>query len=134
MKHQSIYLDSYDWDISVYYDTVADDAPEILSALVAIGCDEENLRRSHRSLTDGGFNSGLTYSNTWDRCSVMVIGRTTSLAEFLNTFSHELTHLCQHICQYYYISPYSEEAAYLSGDLAQRMHPLLSKFMCGCGI
>ena len=134
MKRQRIYLESYDWDISVYYDSVADDAPGIMRDLSDAGCDEENLRRSHRSLTDGGFNSGLTYSNARDRRSIMVIGRTSSLAQFLDTFSHELTHLCQHICQEYGINPWSEEIAYLAGELARRMHPVLSRFMCGCGV
>lgn len=134
MKVQHIYLDGYGWEVTVCYDTVPEDAPYILDVLADLGCGEADMRRAHRSLGRGDADTGLTYSDMEGRRSVMVIGRTSSLAQFLDTFSHELTHLCQHIGRCYGINPWSEEIAYLAGELARRMHPVLSQFMCGCGV
>lgn len=133
MKRQRIYVEDYDWVVEVFYDTRRADAPEILSILRRYGCTGSDLVNSRESLTNGQPNTGLTYSNSWRRESVMVIGATTSLAEFLNTWQHEMTHLQRHICKEFDINPYSEEAAYLAGGLAREMYPLLSVFMCPCG-
>lgn len=132
MKVQHIDLDGYWWEVIVCYDSVQTDAPYILDILSDLRCGEADMRRAHRSLSRGEADTGLTYSDMEGRRSVMVIGRTSSLAQFLDTFSHELTHLCQHICRCYGINPWSEEIAYLAGELARRMHPVLSQFMCGC--
>jgi hypothetical protein len=40
------------------------------------------------------------------------------MEEFINTYNHEKNHVEMHICEKLDIDPYSEEAAYLSGDLA----------------
>lgn len=134
MLRQRIYIRKYDWLVYVFYDTDSTDADEILSLLRHIGCREKNLSDSGKSLRNGIDNTGLTFSNNRLRESVMVIGRASSLSEFLDTWQHELTHLQRHICRTYGIDPYSEEAAYLAGDIAKRMHPLLSHFMCECGM
>lgn len=49
----------------------------------------------------------------------MVIHKASSIGEFINTFEHEKNHLEMHICEALDINPYSEEAAHMSGDLAQ---------------
>lgn len=134
MKRQRIYLDGYDWVVDVFYDTVRENAPVILGMLRRLGCRDGDYVHGRKSLMSGEMNTGLTYSDRRKRESVMVIGRTSSLPEFLNTWQHEMTHLQRHICREFRIDPYSEEAAYLAGDLAQRMHPVLSQFMCGCGV
>ena len=41
------------------------------------------------------------------------------LTKITNTFEHEKNHLEMHICEALDINPYSEEAAHMSGDLAQ---------------
>lgn len=132
MKHQHIFLDDYDWVVEVFYDTVSNDAAVILRMLRKLGCKDDDFERSRRMLLSGENNTGLTYSDAKKQESVMVIGRSSTLAEFLNSWQHEMTHLQRHICQAFWINPYSEEAAYLAGNLAQQMYPLLSQFMCDC--
>ena len=132
MKRQRIYLDDYDWVVEVFYDTVPDDAAVILRMLRRLGCKDDDIERSRRMLLSGENNTGLTYSDAKKQESVMVIGRSSMLAEFLNSWQHEMTHLQRHICQAFWINPYSEEAAYLAGDIAMKMHPVLSQFMCSC--
>lgn len=64
-------------------------------------------------------NTGFAYSSYHKRCSILVIHKATSVGEFINTFEHEKNHLEMHICEALDINPYSEEAAHMSGDLAQ---------------
>lgn len=132
MKHQRIYIEDYDWVVDVFYDTVAEDAEMILKYLRRLGCSGGDYIHSRNNLRSGDMDTGLTYSDNRKRESVMVIGRSSTLAEFLNSWQHEMTHLQRHICQAFWINPYSEEAAYLAGDIAMKMHPVLSQFMCGC--
>lgn len=60
----------------------------------------------------------------------MVISRTSTPAQFLNSWLHEMRHLSRHIERACGISPYGEEAAYLAGDIGQRMFPVARKFIC----
>lgn len=132
MKRQTFTLPNYDWRVTVFYDTKTHDVDYVIDALDEIGCTEENLRRSYRNIVSGDANNGLTFSNLGQRESVVSIGHADSLGEFLDTFQHEITHLCRHVCQYHHIDPWGEAAAYLAGDIAKRMHPLLEPYMCSC--
>ena len=105
MLRQRIYIRKYDWLVYVFYDTDSTDADEILSLLRHIGCKGKNLSDSGESMRNGLDNTGLTFSNNRLRESVMVIGRASSLSEFLDTWQHELTHLQRHICKTYGIDP-----------------------------
>ena len=49
----------------------------------------------------------------------MIINKSTSMEEFVNTYNHEKNHLEMHICDEFKINPHSEEAAELSGNLAK---------------
>ena len=49
----------------------------------------------------------------------MVVHRASSIGEFINTFEHEKNHIEIHLCEALDINPYSEEAAHMSGYLAQ---------------
>ena len=78
-------------------------------------------------------NTAVTYSNTNRKKSIVIIGKTTSAEEFANSLIHERKHLESHICQEYNIDPYSEEAAYLSGDIGGKMFKFSHVLLCdGC--
>lgn len=62
----------------------------------------------------------------------MVISLTSSPAEFLNSWMHEMQHLCRHVAAAFGIDPYGEEAAYLAGDVGQKMFPVARRFLCDC--
>lgn len=67
----------------------------------------------------GEANKGITYSNVDVRKSVVVIGWTTSKAEYMNSLSHEMLHVVQHISEQFLINMYGEDACYLLGGLVQ---------------
>ena len=76
------------------------------------------------------YNWGLTYSNLKGRCSIVIIGLTSSPAEFQNTFDHEKGHLAMHICEVDHIDPFSEEYQYLTGEIGQSMFSVAKNFLC----
>ena len=47
--------------------------------------------------------------------------------EFIDTYNHEKNHVEMHMCKEFGIDPYSEEAAYLSGQLAKKLFRVMLK-------
>lgn len=66
-------------------------------------------------------NSGFTFTNQEEHKSIIVINRPDSAEEFIDTYNHEKNHVEMHICKEFGIDPYSEKAAYLSGQLAKKL-------------
>lgn len=130
MERQRIFLLDWEWLCSVYYDAGRDDAGEVLRELRRIGCCGDDYRRARRSLTRAVPNEGQTYSDFKSRQSVVVVGRTTSAAQFQDTFDHEKGHLCKHICLALGIDPFGEEAEYLAGAIGRQMFPVARKYLC----
>ena len=103
---------------------------EILGNLEEIGCSDRKIEEIAENLSKQQYNTGLTYSNLKGRCSVIVIGLTSTPAEFQNTFDHEKGHLAMHICNVDGIDPFSEEYQYLTGEIGQKMFPIAKNFLC----
>ena len=77
----------------------------------------------------GKYNTGFTHTDFTKRRSIVAISPTTSKEQFLNTVVHEIKHLQSHICRYYNVDEDSEEAAYLIGYIAQKMHKYLIEYI-----
>lgn len=101
-----------------------------MRGLRQIGCGEYDLRRAYRNMTSGAADTGLTYSNAELRQTIMLIGRTTTAAQFQNSLDQEKGHLCRHISQAFGIDPYGEDAEYLAGYVGQRMFEVAEMFLC----
>lgn len=78
----------------------------------------------------GYLDNGFTFSNPEIRRSVVGIGMTSTGPEFLNTTSHEITHIAQHIAEEDGIDPYSEEFAYLVGDITHEISDIVCEMSC----
>lgn len=130
MIRQDFYIEEYGWHARIYYAVTTYWTERIANDLWDIGCRGSSLAKAIRSLQAGNMNTGITYSNFQDGETVMVISRTSSPEEFLNSWEHEKKHLARHIEQAYGIDPFGEEAAYLEGTIAQRMFPVARKFIC----
>ena len=131
MITQDFYLPKYgNWYVRIFYATTSAKASSIIRELWNIGCRGEDLIKATRNLTNGYLDTGLTYSNYPGKKSVMVVSLASSPAQFLNSWTHEMLHLCRHISHCFGINPYGEEAAYLSGTVAQKMFPVAKKFLC----
>ena len=130
MLVQDIYLEDWDWTVKVFYAVDTYYIDEILGELESIGCTGYELVKAEEVFTEGDYNVGLTYSNLLGRCSIVVIGLTSSAAEFQNTFDHEKGHLAMHISGASDIDVFSEEYEYLTGEIGQEMFPYAKHFLC----
>lgn len=127
---QDIYLEDWDWHITVYYAVDKYYTDEILDELELIGCSKKELKNAERLLIKGDYNTGITYTNFRNKCSIVVIGLTTSPEEFQNTFDHEKGHLAMHIGTALGIEPFGEEFQYLTGAIGEKMFKIAKRFLC----
>ena len=127
MVAQYIRLGKGDWNVLIYYMVSPSDFLEIEDSLLQVDCPLEEIRASFEVLKKK--NTGLTFSNTDYKMSVVCISRATSVDQFVNTAIHEAKHVQSHICEYYGIVEDSEQAAYLIGYLVQRMYKMFAKFV-----
>ena len=134
MKRQTIYIPEYQWGIYVYYDTTPKDAEEVLEKLYDLGCSENSILITRNQLLGGDYNNGFTYSNRALKQSVVSLGRASEFAQFLNSFVHELHHLVTHIGVTVGLDLEGEDICYLTGDIAQKMYPILMHYISRCGL
>ena len=114
MIHYNIYFRPYDWEVEVYVILKDCYINKIIDSLN--GSSESEIQQAFLNITTR-VNSGFV--KTFDKRSVVVINKPTTLEEFVNVYNHEKNHLEMHICEAYNIDPHSEEAAELSGNLAK---------------
>ena len=108
MTEQEIYIDRYDWTVHVMYDVHSKDAMKVRRYLRDLGCSAIPLEDACNLMLKGEPNKGITYSNVDTRKTVVVIGWTTSKAEYMNSLSHEMLHVVQHISEQFLINMYGE--------------------------
>ena len=96
-----------------------EESKEIIDKLEDLHCNSKTLESIKRNLEDAKIDTGFAYSSYNKQYSIVVIHKASSIGEFINTFEHEKNHLEMHICEALDINPYSEEAAHMSGNLAQ---------------
>lgn len=132
MIRQYFRIEDYDWSVYVFYNAGKLDADEILALLKSIGVSSYDYTEAWDNLTSGNLDTGLCYSNFKQRASVLVISPTSTPCQFMNSLIHEVRHLERHIEYVLNIDPFSEEAAYLAGTIAEKMFPKAKLFMCKC--
>ena len=120
MIHYNIKFQPYDWDVEVYVIVNNCFIEEILASIK--DCPESEIQQAFLNLTTR-INSG--FIRTFDRRSIIVINKPTTIEEFINVYNHEKNHLEMHICEEFGIDPHSEEAAELSGMLAKCLYSSL---------
>lgn len=130
MLRQRIRIPRYHWEVIVFYESDYHDAPYILRELDEIGVDDVTYWKAARNLDDGLPDTGLTYSNMEEKVSVIVLSKTSSKAEFANTWFHELIHCANHIALANNLDPMGEPIAYVGGELARAMQPIAARLMC----
>lgn len=116
----------YDWKITVLYETTCNNIDYIIETLNDINCPKYYINRALDNLEECKLNSGLTYSNSKLKSSVIIITKTSSFAQLINTISHEYFHLICHISQSLNIKD-EEELANLNGNLNMRSYKIVEK-------
>ena len=127
---QEFVLKGWHWRVRVFY--VVDNIPIdfIIKQLERIGCDQHDIDSAIDVLDADEDNRGITFSNDKTRETVIVIGETSCPAQFSHSFDHEKLHLAMHIAKVDDIDPFSEELAYLIGEIGFQTFPVAKRFLC----
>ena len=116
----------YNWEVIVLYECTCEDIDIIIESLQDINCPNKYIKEALHNLQTCNLNIGLTYSNTQLQSSVIVINKTSSFSQLINTVAHEYYHLICHISKILKITD-EEELAYLNGDLNMRSYNIIKK-------
>lgn len=119
MIKQKIDLEAYEWTIYVNVLCDNEDLDNIVKDLLSIDCNAEQTAEIHDYFADEERNKGVTYTNIPRKTSMVLVGKTTSSDEFINTLTHELFHVVVHICTTHGIDLEGEEPCYIMGKLCQ---------------
>lgn len=133
MIYQPFVIERYNWRVCVYYAVTHYDCDAIVAELRDMGVDEVFVSKARESMESGSLNTGFTYSDMEHRKSLMVLNCTSSAGEFANSLSHESLHLVMHIAKRCALDPNGEGVCYLSGGIAQTMHPVTKNLLSECG-
>ena len=114
------------WEVQVLYECTCEDIDFIIKALKEIKCPNKFIKEALNNLETCNLNIGLTYSNITLRSSVIVINKTSSFSQLINTIAHEYYHLICHISKVLDIED-EEQLAYLNGDLNMRSYNIVKK-------
>jgi hypothetical protein len=132
MIRQDIYVKQWDWTIHAFFAVTDYWVDDIMDLLWQVGCDGYTAEQAYHNLAESKMNSGLCFSSYRNRETVMVIAKTTSAAQFFNSFLHEMCHLQSHVCDVYHLNPKGEDIAYFTGDVAMQLYPKIEHLLCDC--
>jgi hypothetical protein len=130
MIRQNIYLErAHGWRVTCYFAVTHYEVEEIMQRLIEAGCEGDNLQTAYDNLCSDSLNTGLCYSGNGE--SVLVVSCATSPSQLLNSIFHESHHLSSMIAKALGWDLMGEEVCYLSGEIGQQMHPVVSHYLCG---
>lgn len=123
-------LPKYDWKIYAYFPVTTFHTDDIMEHLWEIGVDSANARRAYDNLQRGHLDTGFCYTNNNKRTTVIVLSKTSSADEFLDSLTHEICHACVHIAKVNNVPLHGEELAYMIGDLCREVYPDVKELLC----
>ena len=118
------------WVVDFIFATKSYDVDGILSCLYDAGAPRWVMENAGELMSEGKYNTGFTYTNPEIHRAVVVIGPTTSGAEYIDTLVHEIHHLAVAIASELGIDLESETPAYLAGDSARALAEVVCELGC----
>ena len=106
------------------------DVDGILACLHDCGASDYAMRQAEDLMQTCDYNCGFTFANPEDYRAIVVIGPTTSGAEFQDTLVHEIHHLAVAIAAELGIDLESETPAYIAGDSARALAEVICELGC----
>lgn len=116
----------WNWEVIILYECTCDDIDFIIETLKEINCPNRYIKEALENLETCSLNTGLTYSNLKLKSSVIIINKTSSFSQLINTISHEYFHLICHISKALKIDD-EEELANLNGNLNMYSYKFIEK-------
>lgn len=123
MIQQNLHIEEIGWNLRIFYcPKTSSQRATVLKCLYNAGCTGKNYRRAMALLNSGAWNIGLTYTNKDDRETIIVIGCSSDVAEFVNTLTHEINHFIEHVMEALHIQSGTEDEAYFTGELFELLY------------
>ena len=118
------------WTVEFLFAVGGYDTDGVLSCLYDAGAPKGILAQAKDLMMSCRENCGFTYSNTLDRRAVVLVGPSSSGAEFLDTFVHEVRHLANSIAESLGQRLDGELPSYLAGDTARELADIVCRLGC----
>ena len=123
MMEQNLHIKEIGWSLRIFYcPKTSSQRSIVLKCLYNAGCTGRNFRRAMTLLDSGALNTGLTYTNKDDMETIIVIGCSSDVAEFVNTLTHEMNHFIEHVMEALHIESGTEDEAYFTGELFELLY------------
>ena len=102
----------------------------ILDILYDLDASDYILVKAEKKMREGRPNEGFTFANSRMKEALVIIGPSTSGAEFVNTLSHEIYHLSVAVAKSLGLDLEDEQPAYIEGDAMGDFIELVCQFGC----
>ena len=123
MMEQNLHIKEIGWSLRIFYcPKTSSQRSIVLQRLFDAGCTGKNYRRAMALLNSGALNIGLTYTNKDERNTIIVVGCSSDIAEFVNTLTHEINHFIEHVMEALHIQSGTEDEAYFTGEFFELLY------------
>lgn len=129
MIKQLFRIDKYDWKVIVLYEISYCDTDYVINMLKQMDAPDYILRSAYKNVNEGQPNTGFIYSDYDKQRSIIIVSKTTSNRELIDTIVHEANHLQSHIATVFNLDEKGEEVCYLIGDIVKRMYKVFNKII-----
>lgn len=119
-----------DWTIRFLFSFDKSDRVRVLESLFWANAPNSIISQVSENIRAGRLNEGFCFSQPSLRRTVLGVGLAESGPEVLDSMVHEIFHICQHISMEDAIDPYSEELAYLAGDISREVSDVVCELSC----
>lgn len=121
MKKLDVPINKYNWHLVVLLDVDIDNIKSVIQYLHYLYCDESYINDVKKSINDG-YNNAITITNLSINRSLVIINKTTTDKEFVNSIVHECRHVQSHIATKYNLDEKGEDVAYLIGHIVSDIY------------
>lgn len=118
------------WHVCFIFAPNGYDDNAILDILYDLDASDYILVKAGKKLREARPNEGFTFTNPQMKEALVVIGPTTSGAEFKDTLIHELHHLAVAVADSLGVDLESETPAYIAGDSARELSDVICSLGC----
>lgn len=116
--------------VDFLFSTGGYDIDGILACLRDADATRSILNQAEDLMRSCEYNCGFTFANPFRKRAVVLIGPTSSGAEFIDTLVHEVHHLAVAIATELGIDLEGESPAYISGDSARALADVICRMGC----
>ena len=123
MIEQNMNIREIGWSLRIFYcPKTSSQRYNVLQCLHDAGCTGRNFIRAATLLGSGAVNTGLIFSNKSERNTIIVVGQSSNVGEFINTLTHEINHFIEHVMEALHIQSGTEDEAYFTGEFYELLY------------